>query len=493
MELRAETSVFNDGKLNADISDAQNAAEQAYEFAYNVDQHFWFNQSGSDTGAHIAFVPKSTFEEEHDGYNLLLAADAIAIRNGLLPTMVLDNDSLDFNIVDTTNGTYTNVASFGEITTIGNTNAQNVLINSSGISMRYGLLPSMIIDEDSLDFNTIDINNNTYVNIATFGLNTRIGRNNIGYSNLLLSPELFTFVSVESTNVFSTGTASNEIATSAVIINVDWGSSITTGLQLGSYTLAPNASTTVGGTFYSSVLANLDSGTRFSFSVEVYINDASFTSEIFSCTLYGTNGFTKGTSQTLTNFGYHGLNTALYYDGIGTLTLSGTIRNYSQVTWNISTNEVVSGITEPINTNVYNTSIGGNTFLNASNGSVYVGLSNKNAERTSDYNLYQAIHALGWDNDVIVGITLSQHTKTIQNSGMLIDNIIDFTMCPLTATVTITSSDTSVISGGDVDYYDNNLYFIALDIVSNGTATVTASITIGEQTYSDSCVVTVTS
>ena len=423
-----------------------------------------------------------------------ISADSGILIHPKIGTSSSNYLQIDGNGVYIKNSSNINLASFTFTSAqIGRDTVQNILMDPNGVSIRNGSLPMVALDNDSLDFNVIDTVNNTYTNIATFGLNTRIGRNGIGYSNLWLSPESFTFISAESTNVFSTGVVSNEIATSAVVIDVDWDSSITTGLQLGSYTLAPNASTTVGGTFYSSVLANLDNGTRFNFNVEVYINGASFTSEIFSCSIYGTDGFTKGTSQTLTNSGYHGLNTALYYDGVGTLTLSGTITNWNQVVWNISRNEVVGGQTEPINTNIYNTNIGGNAFINLSNGGIYLGLSNKNAERTSDYNLYQSINALDWNSDVIVGITLAEHTKTIYNGGMLIDNIIDFTMVPLTASVTITSSDTAVISGGDVDYYDSDLYFIELDIVANGVTTITASITVGEQTYSDSCVVTVTS
>lgn len=375
---------------------------------------------------------------------------------------------------------------------IANPTGQNILMNTDGISIRNGLLPIMTLDNDSLDFNVIDTNTNTYTNISSFGLNTRIGQNEAGYAKILLSPEVFTFVSAESTNVFSTGVASNETAKSAVVISVDWDSSITTGLQLGSYTLAPSASTTVGGTFYSSVLANLDNGTRFDFKIEVYINNASFTSEIFLCTLYGTDGFTKGTSQTLTNSGYHGLNTALYYDGVGTLTLSGTLTNYNQVTWNISKNEVVGGQTEPISTNIYNTDIGGNVFMNLSNGAVYIGLSSKDEQSTSDYSLYQAINTLGWNDEVLVGLTLEFHTMTINTSATIVNDVIGVTFHPTTATMTITSSDTSVIRGGTLVTLSTGNY-VVLDYASNGVATVTASITVGGTIYADSCVVTVTS
>lgn len=472
-------------------------------------QYFWFESNSSSawgSGAHVTLYPESQFTDSTNpnymkGQNIIMNTDGFSIRNGALPMMTLDNDSLDFNVVDTTQGTYTNVASFGAITTIGDTNAQNIIINSNAINMRYGLLPSVVIDNDSLDFNIIDVDNDTYINTASFGLNTRIGRNDVGYAKILLSPDIFTFLSSESTSVFNTGVSSDETAQSSVLIDVDWDSPLTTGLQFGEYTLSPNDSTTVNGTFYSSIVNNLDTGTRFGLNINTYLfvesvlGNVTDTHTIFSCTTYGTDGFTKGTSQTLTNSGYHGLNTSVFYDGAGTFTISGTITNYNTATWNISrTKGSVGGATVPVDTHIYNTYIGGNTFINSSNGGIYLGLSGKNEERSSDYTLYQAINALGWNTDVLVGIRLDEHTKTIHTGGTTIDDTITFTMIPLTANVTITSSDTTIISGGEVDYYDRDFYFIALDsdYQSYGTTTITASITVGENTYSDSCVVTVT-
>lgn len=78
-------------------------------------QYFWFESNSSATygaGAHVTLVPDTTFISNPTGQNILMNTDGFSIRNGLLPMMTLDNDSLDFNVVDTTEDTYVTTASF---------------------------------------------------------------------------------------------------------------------------------------------------------------------------------------------------------------------------------------------------------------------------------------------------------------------------------------------------------------------------------------------
>ena len=78
-------------------------------------QYFWFESNASATygaGAHVTLVPDTSFISNPTGQNILMNTDGFSIRNGLLPMMTLDNDSLDFNVVDTTAGTYTTTATF---------------------------------------------------------------------------------------------------------------------------------------------------------------------------------------------------------------------------------------------------------------------------------------------------------------------------------------------------------------------------------------------
>lgn len=79
-------------------------------------QYFWFESDSTATygaGAHVTLVPDTSFISNPTGQNILMNTDGFSIRNGLLPMMTLDNDSLDFNFVDTTAGTYTTMATFG--------------------------------------------------------------------------------------------------------------------------------------------------------------------------------------------------------------------------------------------------------------------------------------------------------------------------------------------------------------------------------------------
>ena len=88
----------------------------------DVTQYFWFESNSSATygaGVHITLSPDTSFIANPSGQNILMNTDGISIRDGLLPMMTLGNDSLDFNMVDTSTGTYANVATFGSITRIG--------------------------------------------------------------------------------------------------------------------------------------------------------------------------------------------------------------------------------------------------------------------------------------------------------------------------------------------------------------------------------------
>lgn len=83
----------------------------------NLTQHFWFNSNAGaayGTGVHMTLSSQAEFIANPTGQNILMNTDGISIRNGTIPLMVLDNDSLDFNVItDLTQGTYSNVATFG--------------------------------------------------------------------------------------------------------------------------------------------------------------------------------------------------------------------------------------------------------------------------------------------------------------------------------------------------------------------------------------------
>lgn len=102
-------------------------------------QYFWFEENSSATygaGVHITLSPDTSFIANPTGQNILMNTDGISLRNGLLPMMTLDNDSLDFNVINTLSGTYTNVASFGSFVRIGKeNNAPKVLIQDDDFAI----------------------------------------------------------------------------------------------------------------------------------------------------------------------------------------------------------------------------------------------------------------------------------------------------------------------------------------------------------------------
>ena len=97
-------------------------------------QYFWFEPNASATygaGAHVTLVPDTTFISNPTGQNILMNTDGFSIRNGLLPMMTLYNNSLDFNVVDTSAGTYVTMALFSS------TGAQIGQIGESHLEMDY--------------------------------------------------------------------------------------------------------------------------------------------------------------------------------------------------------------------------------------------------------------------------------------------------------------------------------------------------------------------
>ncbi len=112
---------------------------------YDETQYFWFESSAQPwgAGAHVTLYPQSEFTTStHANYlkgqNILMNTDGFSLRNGTLPMMTLDNDSLDFNVVNTTAGTYETTATFtatsARIGAIANGQSRTE-ITSSGIDL----------------------------------------------------------------------------------------------------------------------------------------------------------------------------------------------------------------------------------------------------------------------------------------------------------------------------------------------------------------------
>ena len=176
----------------------------------DLTQYFWFESNSSSawgSGAHVTLYPESQFTDSTNpnymkGQNIIMNTDGFSIRNGGLPMMVLDNDSLDFNAVDTTQGTYATIATFGLTgATIGQTSGAHLIIDADGQRFygsdgrntlaTFGASVAQIGSSSDynvlIDRNSVDINygSSTLSSFSSNGLyiisnNNRIA--NIGYS-----------------------------------------------------------------------------------------------------------------------------------------------------------------------------------------------------------------------------------------------------------------------------------------------------------------------
>ena len=128
----------------------------------DVTQYFWFESNSSSawgSGAHVTLYPESQFTNpSHANYmkgqNIIMNTDGFSIRNGGLPMMVLDNDSLDFYVVDTTEGTYTKTATFTSTNAqIGQTGKPRITLNNSQVDIYDdSSTPRLTVKTDGLYF-----------------------------------------------------------------------------------------------------------------------------------------------------------------------------------------------------------------------------------------------------------------------------------------------------------------------------------------------------
>ena len=124
----------------------------------NLTQHFWFNSDAGatyGTGVHMTLSSQAEFIANPTGQNILMNTDGISIRNGIIPLMVLDNDSLDFNVVtNLSQGTYVTAATFGQTSAqVGTLASGHVILDSNGLTIYNGIL-----------------------DLASFGTDARIGQ-----------------------------------------------------------------------------------------------------------------------------------------------------------------------------------------------------------------------------------------------------------------------------------------------------------------------------
>ena len=303
---------------------------------------------------------------------------------------------------------------------IANPTGQNILINTDGISIRNGLLPMMTLDNDSLDFNAVDINNSTYANVATFGERTRIGRAETGYSRISLDS---TSTQAGVSNIFQI-MAKNDTDVIQIVLDdehVDGNIEVNKDLYntYSNFRLSPLSTTysTASASYNISEVANISTGESFSLVIEGFATTNNMVHDILE--EYSLFTFVKGTSSSATDSQSMSLNDTVLADYTLTVqyvaptTFNITISGRKSTSSIAPTSIVVSLYTlsylsgsELVPIQRYN----GDLLFNAVHGRTYLGLDVVLAEgeavNGTDAELYNSVLALGWQS-VLGGIFLS--------------------------------------------------------------------------------------
>ena len=196
-EQTAEKAVSDAETARTAAESAQEAAAQAITIAGDTDQHFWFTETGTDTGAHITEEPQDDFlaDPSNGGANLLARSNGIAVRDGLaeLATFAASGVQIgqtsDRNITVDTNGLKvkdgsTVAASFGASSaTIGKTSSKNVVVDSNGMTLKNGSSPLATITATGANFSTSGLSNAVKISSDTDAENTPYGTIVLGGNN----------------------------------------------------------------------------------------------------------------------------------------------------------------------------------------------------------------------------------------------------------------------------------------------------------------------
>ena len=80
-------------------------ASEAKQIADDTEQHFWFTETGTDTGAHITEVPQEEWSDPQNpnyqsGGNLLARSNGIAVREGMKELAIMSQGGFDAKTYD---------------------------------------------------------------------------------------------------------------------------------------------------------------------------------------------------------------------------------------------------------------------------------------------------------------------------------------------------------------------------------------------------------
>ena len=86
--------------IRSDATIAKREAEEVKQIAGDTVQYFWFEDTGTDTGAHITGIPKEDFilDPSNAGGNLLARNNGIAVRDGLTELATFSGDTVQMGL-----------------------------------------------------------------------------------------------------------------------------------------------------------------------------------------------------------------------------------------------------------------------------------------------------------------------------------------------------------------------------------------------------------
>ena len=431
----------------------------AFNDLYNDStQYFWFESNSSATygaGVHITLSPKVSFIANPTGQNILMNTDGMSIRNDLLPMMTLDNDSLDFNMIDTTSSTYTNMATFGLQTRIGR--------NETGYS-RILIDPS----SDNVDLiNAFEILTPDDISAFSQKIDTTRTTNDKNFINY--SDDVYALKYQHVHRYYTTNTKSETFTiddlnnvTSEETVNIVLRSRLAMhGPQQRFYTYIKFSVDfdIVKGTSSTTNISNV----RGAGVVWSYYNPADSTTYT-----YTSQGITHAISVS-----YDGNNQVTITSTITMISTSDTFEYELTTTYISQISYVKSTVFMPM---VFQS--GDAVLSHRGVGRAFLGTNENDA-------LLSAINSLGWNSVVVAGVTISPQTTCISNTAMYptTTTLTAITVPPhLEVTWTSLSEGLSVTNTGTVSYTGEG----GLDDKNE----IQASVSFAGKTYTDTCHVT---
>lgn len=312
MELRAETSVFDDKLLKEDIDNAQETADNAQVIAGTTAQYFWFLEeigsvpAGVGTGAHITNLTKEAFlnNPANGGGNLLARSNGIAIRDGL-----------------------TELAYFsGTAAQIGKSNGYNSYFDAQSFQIRDGSALLSKFTSNGTDIYLIDDSTHS---VASFGATARIGKEED--SNIVVTSASIVGNSGNN-DYFDINNNGGQITTTTYRTTSSYGGTGAVTINLATSNIFASMWNTIvnGGAFR----------VRIVYKYRVQIGTNKYTHQTKTVVV----SFTKGTASTS--------NTYATYNGTNSLTLTSSYPAVSGGTY-LGRNSVALGKAETTATPLY--------------------------------------------------------------------------------------------------------------------------------------------